>query len=267
MAATRSVWLEEQQAAGAVLRSRGLWLLQITGNLVVASAAVAWLWIPEARLWQVGLTAAVPVLGAALWLWLHGSTLVFLERQAAWPVAWKESARQGLRRIPPLAVWLTAGLLVAWGLTYVAGLTTGVPVRSASKLTMWLSRPVSPETTGNLWTILWTLTYTLLLPALLIPVAARVALQGIRGFLPSELATSWISTLGQGSYWRVVVAAWVIGAWVPYHLTQWAPGGGNISLESLSWLLRFGVAYLLALFAWLWVLALTVRLQQRRETA
>src|SRR5260370_14068900 len=63
------------------LRSGRLWLLQFFVNPILAGLFAAWLLIPEAKIWQLGLSVLLVAVISAAALVLHAGTLKYLIHQ------------------------------------------------------------------------------------------------------------------------------------------------------------------------------------------
>ena len=85
----------EKQALSVFWGHKGFFVLHALADAVWILLAVSWFWLPDSKMWSVGLAAiAAPVLMLAA-LWLAGWALVFYRREYA-------GERLGLRRAPAL---------------------------------------------------------------------------------------------------------------------------------------------------------------------
>jgi hypothetical protein len=193
--------------------TRRLWGVHLLGNLALAALFWVWLGIPDARSWQLGLTA---ILGLAIVfgaLWLHGATFrYFADSSAALPVAFRTS----LRRLPLFALW-AAVLVLCIFLVQRWQPAAGIPVAVR-------------------WFVAW-----ILVPAVLLPLGAAAM-----GRLREALAA-----YRNPRYWLWTVILMVAGIYVPYRLILWAPALKAFAAEATSFAVRWLIAYLAAVTAWL----------------
>ena len=77
---------------------------------------------------------------------------------------------------------------------------------------------------------------------LLLPLAARISAEGLRGMFRMVWRARYFA-------WFVLLAA--VGAYLPYVLIEWHPGVAGFALQTVSLGVRFLVAYVLAVTAWL----------------
>jgi len=232
----------------AAWRQKRLWLLQVFGNAALLAATWGWLWIPEAHAWQVAATLVVAAVILALSLWLHGGTLALfhhLHHGGESPWAAFGATR---RRLPALAVWgLIFGVLM-WVVDWLHGEEYHVAAWLSSALTLWLGRPVTPRLMSQVY---YTLVFFLgwVLALFLVALAVRVATQGFAGFRPQSLRRA-LSAFWRFRYWVTSVAAFALGAFLPWFLANWKPVTEGVKPEAVSLGLRFLAAYLLMMTAW-----------------
>jgi hypothetical protein len=213
----------EREALAAVFRDKRVWGVNVVGNAALFGLVYAWFWIPDAHVWQLlfSLLLAAGTLAAALWL--HASTLATLAR--------------GPRRVGRLAAWAAVLALFLWLAVWLHGYAGQFSVWLASLLTMTLRQPVSPRGVEWVFRVLWAV---VLIggSVLLLPFAAR-------GF-----AEAW-RICRQLGYWLDAVVLVVAGFYLPWRLVCWTPETGGILTETLSLLLRFALAWLVMVTAWL----------------
>ena len=221
-----------------------LWLLNFFANAVLLAIAYFWLTIPDARGWQVAATAliAVAVIGSVLWLragtlsWFRVAE--FRKDSGIWP-----AYRHSIRYVPALAFWVAVFVVVAWMLW---GLRDYVP-----QFAVWIRQKLNggppPRKIMNdlQWLLLVLVTY--LVPALWIPIATTVAASGVQ---PEHLARSrrvW----KRGRYWLWLFLLLGVGLYIPYKLVWWVPELQTIHKQSWSMGLRFLLAYVTAITAFI----------------
>jgi hypothetical protein len=201
-------------------------LIQAGGYLALAALIYEWLGIADRSVWQVLLSA---VLGLGILfgaVWLIGSALA-------------GSAGFPLRRMARVALWVAAIAAVVGFAMWLGSYRARAGLSVASHLTLWFRHPVKPQSMGAVYfTLVW---------------IAGIA--GVLALLP--FAGRAASGAGAGRAWRdwrywapcaVLVAA---GYWLPGLLVAWVPGFKGFGMQTASLLVRFAVAYAIALAAWL----------------
>jgi hypothetical protein len=201
--------------------------MQAGGYLLLGLAFYEWLAIPDRAVWQLLLTA---VTGAAILfaaLWLIGNALTLPA-----PFSW--------RRMHKLAIWVFAAAAIVEIAMWLADLRLGVSF-AASSLTLLLRRPVRPATMGSLFLgVLWIATVWLVLAML--PFAAAAASGG--SVKLGQVVRHW-------RYWTASFIITVALLKLPALLVGWVPEPASLFMQTLSVVLRFTLAYALALGAWL----------------
>ncbi len=239
------------RALASVGQQKKLVLIHLVANAAIGVAVYAWLLIPEATVWQIGASAVVAAGLVGAFLWLHGGTVnVFAESAGAGSTGWQAFAGSA-RRVPALFAWLVV-LIAARGLLHV-GDEQGWAIAIASWLTLTLKRPISPHDVAA-----WLLRGQTLLDwsaiALWLPLGREVARAGFAAFRVGW--QSWRETVTSIRYWLAVIVLWIVGVYLPSVLVNWVPEAGSLWLEVTSLVLRFLPAIVLALTAWLTLLAL-----------
>ena len=195
--------------------------IQACGYLVLLALVYGWLGIADRSTWQVvlsGLLGLAIVLGA---VWLIASAL------AAEPLS--------LRRLPRFLIWIAAAAAVIACCVWLAGYRPRVGFSVASHLTLWFRRPVKPQTMGTLYVgLLW---------------IAGAA--GVLALLPRAVKAR--PTL---RYWLSSALLVLAGIWLPGLLIGWVPKFQSFGAQTSSMILRFALAYTIALAAWLAIAAL-----------
>ena len=240
-------------AVRRVLQSGRVWAIQGVGSLVVFALAYAWLWIREARWWQLAGSLLLALFVAYLAVFLQRTALRVFRRDRL--SASGAGAAGGKARA--LLEWLPGALLVFvlfTALVWVAGkLHTDLPDATqyvASWLTLHLRRPVDPyRLTGRVQSIEFTGAWFLFVLVWL-PLAAA-ALLG-ESPLWRAAARAW----KRAGYWFATLACVVVGYVGFWKLAEWVPKAKGIAVETASMAARLAVGYVIALGAWLVILAL-----------
>jgi uncharacterized membrane protein len=95
-------------------------------------------------------------------------------------------------------------------------------------------RQVFHAANGLLWLLLW-----VLLPAVWLPIATTVAAAG----LPLKRMARSLRVLKRAIYWLWFCALMLIGGYVPFKLVRWVPELSDLRKQAWSMGLRFFVAY------------------------
>jgi hypothetical protein len=126
--------------------------------------------------------------------------------------------RESLRRIPALAIWMAVLALAIWG-----------SLRLKAPAWIWM------------------------LPAiLLLPVAAQVTVEGVRGLF---------RIVWRPRYFPAAAVLIFGGAYLPYKLIGWHPQFSGLAMQTASLVVRFAAAYLLVVSAWLVLASLVARVR------
>ena len=204
--------------------------LHLIANALLIVLVYAWLGIRDARAWQIVLTV---VLGAALiaaTVWLHAGTWHWMRTQN-----WLVSREDLLRFAGGLLLFVVA----LWLLSLVP--LDRAAQWTASLLTFKSRKPVSPDSMRRvfgaaLWIVKW-----FVLPVVLLGQARRPR------------------------FWLLFAGLVLIGWFLPQRLVHWTPDFAHTWEEVLSVILRWGVAYVLAVASWLWALRQTTVARVSRD--
>lgn len=201
-----------------------VWALHVTANALLLWLVWIWLGIRDARAWQIAITAVLGLAIVAGALWLHGTTWNW--------AATREWKLLPLRRLAVFALVLAVFLLISWGLGKLP--LDRAAVWIGSLLTIQSRKPVNPAMIGRVlywlrWFVQW-----VIVPVLLLPIAGGDRRQSLR-------PRFWLE------YCAVLIAGFLVPGW----LLHWAPKFGNTSAEVASFIVRFGVAYGLAIAGWI----------------
>jgi len=255
---------------------RNLCLAHLLGNALLLWLGYYWLGLGEESagvlLWSL-LVAAVLALGAC---WLHGAAFAF------WAGPSDRPFRLAWRNLAPIAVAAVAVAALYIFVSVRAGQSAQPAFRTASWLTVTLRKPVKPATVLAVFNVEWWILRWMVLPVILLPRFAGIAARGWRSFErfvgltgesacptppPSDLQLGGAGASACRLLWlfrdkllgRLLAApALLLCAFrLPFLLMGWVPRMGGFWLEMLSFAVRFGLAYLLFVGAWLLLVFLT----------
>ncbi len=202
---------------------KGLLAAQLAGNAVLLLLGYWWLSLPDRTVWQVALSVLVALVIIFAALWLHAAALAAFHPQPP-PGG---LAWRALRRLPLFLICLLLVAAVSVALLWLAAWRPSTQLGVAA-LALALLPLISQAAGGGF--------------------SARVALR-----IP-----------GQWRYWNIGVVIFVLaGAYFPYRLIWWIPEVGSFAAQAASVIVRFGLAYVLAVTAWLLLAALIGRLAGR----
>jgi hypothetical protein len=198
--------------------------IQAFGYLVLLALVYGWLGIADGSVWQVLLSAVLALAIVFGGVWLTASAL------AAEPLS--------PRSLPRFLIWIAAAAAVIACCVWLAGYGPRVGFSVASHLTLWFRRPVKPQTMGSLYVgLLW---------------IAGAA--GVLALLPAA-----VKSRPTRKYWVSSALLVLAGIWLPRLLVGWVPKFQGFGAQTASMILRFGLAYAIALAAWLSIAALARR--------
>lgn len=235
-----------------------LWLLNLAANAVLLVAVYFWLLIPDARGWQVAGSALLAALVIFLVLWLRAGTLAYFRiaefrRQGT---VWR-AYRLALRNVPALAVWVVGFLVFA---CLLWSLHSYVP-----QFAVWFRQKLGggppPRNIMNDLNRLLLLLAGFMMPGLWLPIATTVA---AAGFQPEHIVRSrrvWKRPM----YWLWFCLLLGVGVYIPYKLVWWIPDLQTIRQQAWSMGLRFLLAYLIGVTAFLAVVWMTASRTNRED--
>ena len=205
--------------------------IQSVGYLVLMALIYLWFGIGDRNVWQLLLSL---LLGLAI---LCGAVWLIANALAAEVVA--------PRRLGTFVIWIGAAAIVVAGCMWLAGYRASIGLSVASHLTQWFRRPVKPQTMGAVYVwLLW------------IACAA-----GVLAILPRA-----VKARPSGRYWITAALLLLAGYFVPSLLVGWVPKFQSFGAQTASMVVRFTLAYLIALAAWL-AIAASARRSRSAATA
>jgi hypothetical protein len=198
--------------------------IQAVGYVALMALVYGWLGISDRSVAQVLLSALLGLAIVFATVWLVGSAL------AAEPLS--------LQRLPRFVIWIAAAAAVVVCCVWLAGYRPRVGFSVASHLTLWFRRPVKPPVMGAIYTgVLW---------------IAGAA--GVLALLPRA-----IKVRPTRRYWIGSALLVLAGYWLPGLLIGWVPKFQSFGAQTASMIVRFALAYAIALAAWLSITALARR--------
>jgi hypothetical protein len=109
-----------------------------------------------------------------------------------------------------------------------------------------MRKPVKPETVLAVFNAVLCVVRWMLIPIVLLPLAASIAAFGWKGF-----RSQWWMQAKKKIYWIEVPVLLVCAFWLPLKLIGWVPHVPNFTMETISFVLRLAIAYLLFTAAWI----------------
>jgi len=223
-------------------------LAQLAGNAGLLALGYYWLGLPESRPGALAWSALVAVAILAGACALQGAAFLYA---ALPPLGVRRAFAAAVRRLPVLL--LCAALV---GAVYLLAdrahdFARSPAFRVASFLTLKLRRPVRPAAVLRGVDVLVAVIRWGLVPVLVLPMLAGVAILGRRGFRCFGLLAR------TGRYWVLTPVLLLCAFWVPSRILGWTPRSASFAVEMASFLTRAAVAYGLFTAAWLAIVFLT----------
>jgi hypothetical protein len=230
-----------------------LWLLNLFGNAALLAAVYFWLLLPDAHGWQVALSGLLAVIIIFLGLWLRTGTFAYFRIAEFRENAYVRPAfRHTLRYMVALALWATLFALIELSLIYLRKYVPQFGVwfwqKSPSFLRLGTPRAVSHTANFILWFLIW-----MLIPVIWLPIATTVAAFGLK----MERMVRSLRVLRRPAYWLRFCGLMLLGAYVPYKLVWWIPNLSDLRKQAWSMGLRFVVAYIILVTAFVALLLVT----------
>jgi hypothetical protein len=217
-----------------IRRHRKLLLLHLVANALLLWLAYEWLGVDESNTGRLLLSSVDALAILSLVCWLYGASMVWFH---ATEPRLNESFRTALRHLSGLRV-LAIGALAIYGLLGKAEAASAQPaLKVASWLTWTFRKPVKPATISWIFNAIFWLFRWAILPVLLLPVAAGIAVRGRGGWRAIAARRPWLR-------WIVVPVLALAGLWLPFVILNWQPKVASFTLEFTSFTLRALLAYL-----------------------
>ena len=214
--------------------------------------------IPDARGWQVVGSALLAVLMIFCVVWLRAGTLAYFRvSDFRGPGSVWRAYRHALRHVPALAIWGLVFGLITW---VFWGLRGYVP-----QFAVWLRQKLNagPPPRNIMADVNWLLFLLncVVLPALWLPIATTVSTVGFQPHHIVRTRRVWKRPL----YWLWFCLLLGFGVYFPYKLVWWIPDLQTIRQQAWSMGLRFLLAYLIGVTAFLVVVWMTASHTDRED--
>jgi hypothetical protein len=238
-----------------------MWLLNLIGNAALVAAVYGWLVLPDARGWQVAVSGLLALIVIFFGLWLRTGSFAyfrlpeFREHAGVWA-----AFRHALRYILALLLWLIPFAALEW---YLLSLRKYAPQFG---VWFWQKAPSflhfgSPRRIFHLADCLLWLLVLAVFPVIWLPIASTVAAYGLR----LRRMVRSLRVLKRVSYWVWFCVLLAIGGYIPYKLVWWIPDLSDLRKQAWSMGLRFLLAYVVLISAWIALLLVTGELVERED--
>lgn len=226
-----------------------VWLLNLLGGALLIAAGYFWLQIPDARGWQVAGSILLLVLLAFIAAWLRAGAMAYF-RIGGYRVhgtVW-QAYRRGFRHVVAVIIAVAIFAGAAWWLWSLRAYTPQAGVWIRQKLN---AGPTPASVTRDLdWLVAFVVFVGM--PAIWLPVTITLAAFGAK----FDRILRGLHLLRRPRYWLSLIILVCLGAYIPYRLVWWVPNFETIRSQAWSAGLRFVVAYLIVVSAWvvlLWI--------------
>lgn len=239
-------------------RNWRVWLVQFLANPALFGLFAVWLLMPVARSWQLALNVLVPLIFAAGVLVLNGGTMLsFGEEEETSKPALRSLFLRALQNVLPLLTvalawyygWHLIDKAASYQETFPPYLRSLLPVLFRRHITL---ASLNAIFSGSIFLARW-----ILVPGVLLPLFMQSARRGFRVF-GWTMISSWLKSLASISYWALLAIAAIVGVLGPVWLTNAKPDfkTSTYSWEMTSVIVRFSIAYLLGIAAWMVICSL-----------
>ncbi|HMD30399.1 MAG TPA: hypothetical protein VKG84_00725 [Candidatus Acidoferrales bacterium] len=237
-----------------VLHSGRVWIIQGVGTLLLFGLAYVWLWIHEARWWQLAGSLVLAMFLVYLAAFLQRTALRVYRRDRldaeGRKAAAKPPRRSFLQWFPGAAFVFVLFVALAWAGGALEDALPDATQFVGSWLTLHLRRPVNPyvlqeRLESAKFVGVWFLFVVLWLPL------AAASLLGESGMFRAA-ARAWRRL----RYWLATLVCTAVGHFAFWKLAEWVPKATSIAGQTASMTARLAAGYVIALGAWLVILAL-----------
>lgn len=220
------------------MRSVGLLaLIHLSVNACLLWLGYYWLGVGESRASMLAWSACVGLVIIGLGCWGYGAAFAYFRAEDHRRLSFAFGS--ALRNLLPIAVAAVVIALIYVLLTRWAVYSSQPAFQIASYLTLRFRKPVRPSAVLHTFNVILWMVRWVVLPVLLAPMISTIATSGWRGFPSIGLfARRWL-------YWIEAPLLTLVALWVPLRLLLWVPHMSSFGMETLSFVLRAGLAYLL----------------------
>ena len=232
----------------AVIKSKRVWQLQFLLNPALLGLGALWLLIPEAHTWQIAATTLLALVVVLLFLWLQSATLAYFEEfHSNGSARFRDNCR--FATLPAFAMWAAVFTFLLHFVDHLSEFAPQLASYARSISPVWLRHLISEPRMDSLVALKFWVFFWIIVPGLLLPLGVQTAKHGFRGF-GKEGRSGWRRSLGSRVYWSVLIVLAIAGAYLPQRLIEWLPEASSVNGETASLVLRFLLAWLLAVSAW-----------------
>jgi hypothetical protein len=225
-----------------------VWLLNLFGNAVLVAAVYFLLVLPDAHGWQVGMSALLAFVVIFFGVWLRAGSFAyfrlgeFRDNAKVW-----RPFQHSLRHLIALVLWFIPFAVAEWWLFRLR--------QYAPQFGVWFWQKFSALRFGNPRSIYhaadWVLWIVMLLVfALWLPVASTVAAIGLK---PKRMDRA-VRVVKGPAYWGWLILLLFVGLYLPSKLVWWIPDLSTLTRQAWSAGIRFFLAYLFLISAWVGLL-------------
>lgn len=230
-------------------RSRRLWLLQFLLTPILAALAVAELLVPEAHIWQLVLTLLLAVAIFLAFLWMQAATMVYFADYHAGEERPADAFRSVWQTLAAFAGW---AVVLATCLYLVSVISAHQPQYTSylrSIMPVGVRKILTESRVDHFFTYITWLKFWVVLPGFFLPMGLQIAKHGVHG-LSRDGWNAWSRIVFGFRYWIIFVLFLAVGVCIPQALVYWHPPIARLSGEAISLGLRFFLAWLVSVTAW-----------------
>jgi hypothetical protein len=232
-----------------------LWLIQFLANPLLLVLFAAWLLIPVASAWQIGLNIVLAIFLITACAALHAGTMnYFYDWYREEHVSLRMEFRRAFRNLLPFLLWVAVYFALWMLVDRLDNYRYTLPTYIRSELSAAMRRHISYPLMASFYAGLVFAVRWILLPGVWLPFAMSAANFGFRGFAGKGIR-AWVSAALSLSYWVILTLAAVIGVFAAGQFANWTADFRTSTYrhEMISMVLRLFFSYSLALCAWMLV--------------
>ncbi|HEY6249920.1 MAG TPA: hypothetical protein VI685_08150 [Candidatus Angelobacter sp.] len=253
------LWKSLSATFVAALHHPRLWLLQFFGNAVIIVSFILWLHIPDAYWWELFFQAVILLALLVAALLLHAGTLdYYSDVYGGKDAGLKPAFKNAFKHLLALAVSVVVFCVLLYFVNKLEDYQFQFPGYLRSELPAWLRRHISEPAMDHLYEGFIFIVRWIVVPGLVLPLCLLTTRIGFRGFIKFR---SWWRAVRNLAFWIVLIVAAIVGVYCVGKIMHWLldPKTATLTGEKIWLAFRMFVAYLLALFSWLWVCCIMSR--------